>query len=230
MKGIKLTTPDNTTYGNTKWGHNVKHSISIKKRSDQECSSGVLHYYEDIHLALLINPAHANYDPMNIWACEIPKRVGTDGLKAWAWEITTVHRKKVPAWYRDKKMRQRVQIRFALLCALAVNKNNKTYMPKIKKAVNSILRTLAKGRSPTVRQCEAEAWAAEAAARAAARAARAAEAAEARAEAAAEARAEAAARAAARAAAWAAESAAADNILDDCEKWIQERIKTLEKI
>jgi len=203
----KITTTDNTTRNNTKWGVNTTHSIPPTK-NPKLCSDQVLHAYSNLNLAIFLNPIHGNYQPFNIW-----KAKGTIVVEDWGkvgcFELTTLEQLPIPEWYSNKDTRWGVWLQFGILCAEEVLSIWQAEYPeddRPAKAIQAAKNYLTNPSKENARAAaRAAAWAVDAAARAVA--ARAAEAAARAAEAVAEAVAE-AARAAARAA-WAAEAARA---------------------
>jgi hypothetical protein len=126
--------------------------------------------------------------------------VADSPLKVGSHRLRVVREIPLPDWYTDEKVRLRVQVRFALLCWKALNREDKW---GVEAACEGVLTALRGGNAAELKTAAAAAWAAWAAGTAAWAAARAAEAAEAWAAWAARAAAEAAAEAA-WAAAWAA--------------------------
>jgi hypothetical protein len=117
MSGFKLTDQNGQTRGATQWGAGITHSIPVDKRKNEHCSDGVLHFYESLDLGLLMNPCHGNYFDPQIWTCETPERIGTDGLKSWCYELQTLERVDIPSWYQNQTLRLQVIVSFARLCA-----------------------------------------------------------------------------------------------------------------
>ena len=204
-KLYKLTDVDRYTRNNTKWGKNVTHTTD---GSGELCGPGWLHAYTDPLLAVLLNPIHCNYSRFRLWEAEGEIGKNDKGLKVGTRSLTTIREIPIP------KITTKQKIRFAILCAMAVYKDetwtdwaNNWLSGKDRSAATAVVAAEA---AETAAVAEAAAAVAARAAYGAEAAAVVAAGAAARAARAAEAAAAVAARAAARAAYGAAEAAAAE--------------------
>ena len=179
----KLTNSKFQTKNNTQWGDNVEHTAP---GGGPLCTATWLHAYTDPYIAVIMAPAHVNYDELVLWEAE--GEVGLDeGLKVGCTRLKTI--KSVPL----PKVTLEQRILFAIACARQVTTDEK-WLAWADKWVSGEDRTRESAEAAWEAEAEA-AWEAEA------------EAAWAAAAASAEAAAWAAAEAA-EAAAWAAEEAA----------------------
>ena len=168
MKLYKLTDQDGQTQGNTQWGEGVTHSLTTCP-NPKLCSGDVLHAYTNINLALLLNPVHANISSPLLWECEGDITV-QDWGKVGCFELTTTHRLPLPGWYMS--VRNRVVVRFSILCARAVLHYYEEWAPTDKRVREAIEAAEEYLNNPSARAAYAAAAdAARAAARAAAAAA-----------------------------------------------------------
>ena len=114
----KLTTQDFKTregYPNeTLWGRGVSHTA--KGHGTELCSDGYIHAYLSPLLAVLMNPIHAGIQNPVVWEAEGSVSV-SDGLKVGCKTLTTVRQIPLPSVTTEQR------VRFAILCALAVNKD-----------------------------------------------------------------------------------------------------------
>jgi hypothetical protein len=101
MVAIKLTNAKAQTHGGMQWGEGVTHTVS--RWTGELCFAGVLHCYvgateqEALALALMMNPAHANFLSPRAWLCEVCGRSVNDGTKS-GWEtVRTVREIPVPS-------------------------------------------------------------------------------------------------------------------------------------
>jgi hypothetical protein len=182
MYCIKLTDENGKTRAGEdselQWGPGVRHEASGPLAI---CSNG-LHYYQDsiserraIALALLRNPADANFANPHAWRCVPAGEVVVDTLKCCSRGLTTVEGVSLPVVTTE----QRVEV--AIRCALAVCEDG-AWRAWAENWLNGTDRTAAAARAAWAAAraaAEAAAWAAEwaaewAAAAAAAAAARAA--------------------------------------------------------
>ena len=107
----KLTDENDKTHGGMQWGKNVTHEADGK--SESLCNNHWLHAYSDPWLAIVMNPAHANFQHPHLWECD--GDVGLDtGDKIGCTKLTTIKRIRKP---RPTKTQMR---KFAILCALEV--------------------------------------------------------------------------------------------------------------
>ena len=119
MKLYKLTDAAGWTHGELLWGKGVKHEIRFRVAYPQLCTGDVIHAYAGPELGLLMNPVHASYDPFRLWEAEgVPVVAHPDKLGVFA--LTTTRELEIPAWYEDKRLRPRVEARFAIAAARAV--------------------------------------------------------------------------------------------------------------
>ena len=149
MKLYKLTDRNNRTRNNTQWGKNV--TYITRGDSESLCNGSWIHAYRDPYLALLMNPAHANFKHPHLWEAD-----GTIGLE----KADKVGCTSLRTICRIKKPRITVSMcrKFGLLCAIEV------YPQWEKHDVDKTWITWARSSNETSRS----AWAAEAAAEAAA--------------------------------------------------------------
>ena len=86
---IKLTDTGDQTYNGTRWGENVTHGPTSGQ--GPLCSSGWLHFYEGLGVALFHNPNGAAFQTPHAWEARatVEKR---EGLKAGTRRLTTVRR------------------------------------------------------------------------------------------------------------------------------------------
>ena len=118
MKLFKLTRQDYTTYnGSTTWGKGITRSKPVKK-NPALCSSDVLHAYNNINLAFLLNPIHADIQNPRLWeaAGEV---VCEDFGKVGCFSLTTAKEIPAPDWVGSVKDTG-VRVMFSILCAEAV--------------------------------------------------------------------------------------------------------------
>ena len=206
---VKLTEANGTTNGGTVWGPGVKHCAQKKKSpltAADLCSPFVIHYYADRYLAVLLNPAQANFKKPQGWEFIPEGQTCTDGLKCGAEGGMTIRRTPLPRFSTLQK------VAFGIFCGQsAFGGKSKAWDKWAGDWLSGKDRSEAAARA-AAEAAWAAAWAARAAARAAVEAAWAAGAAGAAwaAGAAGAAGAAWAARAAACAAAWAARAAGAD--------------------
>jgi hypothetical protein len=113
-KLYKLTDVDRYTRNNTKWGKNVTHTTD---GSGELCGPGWLHAYTDPLLAVLLNPIHCGYSRFRLWEAEGEIGKNDKGLKVGTRSLTTIREIPIP------KITTKQKIRFAILCAMAVYKD-----------------------------------------------------------------------------------------------------------
>ena len=117
MRLYKLTNADGCTKDNTQWEVGITHSA--KGSQDQDlCSDGFIHAYESPLLAVLLNPIHADFDPLRLWEAEgeIIKRDGQ--LKVGCKSLTTIREIPIPAISTEQR------VRFAILVSKTVYLEN----------------------------------------------------------------------------------------------------------
>ena len=112
MKLFKLTDKDNETHGGTLWGAGVSHRLHLVT-GPRLCSGDVIHAYDDLNLALLLNPIHGAFEPFHIWEAE-GEVVVRDWGKVGCFELTTVKQISPPDWWYDQS--SEVIKRFAQFC------------------------------------------------------------------------------------------------------------------
>jgi hypothetical protein len=113
MKLYKLTDSNDQTKNSTQWGEGASHSGTGK---GEMCSEGWIHAYRDPVLAVLMNPAHADFRNPHLWEAE--GRVSKDdGLKVGCKTLTTTRRIDLPVVTVEQR------IRFGILCAKKVCNN-----------------------------------------------------------------------------------------------------------
>lgn len=139
MKLYKLLRQDDTSGSDPilRWGENVTHTLP-QINNPQLCTKDVIHAYQSPHLALLLNPIHANYKNPIIWEGEGDIAVDNWG-KVGCFRFTT--KTKI-----DLKISPEIQLRFAILCANKVlplfeNKYPKDNRPRI--AIETVKKVLA---------------------------------------------------------------------------------------
>jgi len=117
MKLYKLTNENGQTHGGCQWGEGITHSRDELLEGDGPLCSGYwYHAYVDPVLAVLMNPAHANFDNPRLWEaegepdCIEPDKVGTKSL-------TTIREVDLP----DVTVEQRVK--FGILASMKVFQN-----------------------------------------------------------------------------------------------------------
>src|SRR5271170_5875282 len=93
MKLYKLTSSEDTTHNNTKWGENVTHEAT--GTSVGLCSDGWIHAYVDPHLAVIMNPIHARFIEPHLWEAEGEVSID-DGTKVGCKKLTKTKRIEVP--------------------------------------------------------------------------------------------------------------------------------------
>ena len=112
MDLIKLTDEKGQTYGNTQWGKNVTHEVEW---SGNFCSRGCIHVYQDLHVALLLNPIHANFSNPRAWKAKGKVLASDRGLKFGTAKLTTISE-----IFPVPKISLKQYITFGILCAKQV--------------------------------------------------------------------------------------------------------------
>jgi hypothetical protein len=121
MKLYKLTDRNNKTQADeiaeTVWGPNVTHTASGS--GTELCTDGVIHAYLHPRLAVILNPAHADFSWPKLWEAEgeIVAREGQ--LKVGCKSLTTIKEIPLPEITDEQK------IKFAIYCALEVYQEEK---------------------------------------------------------------------------------------------------------
>ena len=168
-KLYKLTDVDGYTRNNTKWGKNVTHTTD---GSGELCGPGWLHAYTDPLLAVLLNPIHCGYSSFRLWEAEGEIGKNDKGLKVGTRSLTTIREIPIP------KITTKQKIRFAILCAMAVYKDqtwtdwaNNWLSGKDRSAATAAVAARAAEAATAAARAATAAYGAEAAAEVAARAA-----------------------------------------------------------
>ena len=121
-KLYKLTDKDGYTRkgqkGETWWSEGFT-VVKPKVNKPQLCSFAVVHAYRNLNLALLLNPIHASLSPLELWEAD-GNVVASDWGKVGCSSLTTIKKLNLPEWYTNEESRKKVQIKFAVLCAIAV--------------------------------------------------------------------------------------------------------------
>jgi len=118
---FKLTDQDGYTRrgdsGETLWYEGLELSKQ-PCNSPEMCSPDVYHVYEDVNLAFLLNPIHANFDEPRLWLLE-GEIVVRDFGKAGCFDVRVINEFEIPDWV-GSDIDQQVRVLFAVLCAEAV--------------------------------------------------------------------------------------------------------------
>ena len=111
----KLTDKDNRTFNRTLWGENVTHTAP---GTGELCSRNWLHAYADPLLAVLLNPAHGNFDAdsMKLWVGSAEVRL-RKADKLGCTKLTTLYTLAIPVITTVQKQA------FAIFAAKAVYKD-----------------------------------------------------------------------------------------------------------
>jgi len=168
----KLTDGNATTFGGMRWSPGTTNSLEHRPSSPSLCSGDVLHAYRDDTLALLLNANGAKFQPPRLWRAE-GKIVCYDYGKVGCFELKIIEEMELPGWYTDERMRRRVMVAFAVLCAesvLDIFQKRRPRDERPRKAIEAARAYLA-GKPAAASAAYAAADAARAAAYAAARAA-----------------------------------------------------------
>ena len=150
----------------TLWGEGVTHTAPGE---GDLCGPGWIHFYLSPELAVLLNPADANFlDPV-LWEIEAEIGISKGQLKAGAKQVTTLRRVSLPQCSTEQR------VKFAILCALKVY-HEKNFMAwaecwlsgddRSASAVNAVVRT-AEAVAWWAEQEKAKKWAVQSAWRAA---------------------------------------------------------------
>jgi hypothetical protein len=119
----KLTTQDGRTRAGetneTVWGVGVTHRGTGEGNL---CGPGYIHAYENALLAVFLNPCHANIADPILWEGEGEIALRDHGLKVGCVEFTTLRQIPLPAVTTEQR------VRFAILCARAVNQKNPKFL------------------------------------------------------------------------------------------------------
>ena len=109
---FKLTDENGRTRNEVQWGPGVSHRAEGEE--SRLCSAGCIHFYRDPLIAILMNPAHADFARPRMWECEVQGEIIHEPLKSGARQVKTV--REIPVM--EVTMEQAV--RFGVLCALVV--------------------------------------------------------------------------------------------------------------
>jgi hypothetical protein len=112
MKLIKLTDANAQTYGGLQWGEGVTHTVEW---SGEFCAPGCIRVYKDLTVALLLNPIHADFNPVRAWEAEGEILADDHGLKVGVKSLTII--REIPISHISTTHR----VAFGILCALAVS-------------------------------------------------------------------------------------------------------------
>ena len=115
MKAYKLTDEHGQTKDNTQWGPNVSHTATGDGK--YLCSNGWIHFYTHPLLAVLMNPAHANFSKPRLWEAESSGEELHEQLKSGSKTLTTVRELPLP------EVSDTQRIAFGILCAKEVCKH-----------------------------------------------------------------------------------------------------------
>ena len=102
------------------WGEGVTHRIELKEGQKLKlCTDTCLHFYEDKHVAILLNRLHSNFSAhkMLLWEAEIPDEIewiSDNKSKAGCTQLTTIRQIEKPVFTKNQK------VYFAILCAKEV--------------------------------------------------------------------------------------------------------------
>ena len=113
----KLTDQDGYTRrgktGETLWKEGKR--VEAIGTGNKLCSNDVIHYYDSVELAVMLNPIHACIDNPILWGIEIEDCIAHDGLKGGCKAATAIRRVgKFP------EVPTSARVRFGILCALEV--------------------------------------------------------------------------------------------------------------
>lgn len=115
----KLTTNKSTTRpgssNETQWGPNITHTAP---GGGGMCTANWIHAYSHPFLAVLLNAAHANYHPFQLWKCRAIVGIRRAD-KLGCTELTTLHQISIPNFTVKQK------IAFAIYVSLRVYKDEK---------------------------------------------------------------------------------------------------------
>ena len=109
----KLTDHNGRTHNNTQWGPGIRHEATGKGTG--LCSGGWIHCYTDKYVAVLRNPADANFDRPQCWLFEPEGESLIGSLKCGFKVGTTVKRVPLPRFTTNQK------VAAAIFCAKAAS-------------------------------------------------------------------------------------------------------------
>ena len=112
MIRYKLTDQDCRTHGGFQWEPDVwREATGV---GNQQCTDGVLHYYDSPRIAVLLNPGHARIAGPVLWELETDKELGHDGVKGWCKRARITLRLPLPELTTEQR------IIFAIRAAMLV--------------------------------------------------------------------------------------------------------------
>ena len=117
MKAYKLTDENNQTRDHTQWGPGISHTANGNGKG--LCSDGWIHFYTNPLIAILMNPAHANFLTTRLWECETSGAELHVPLKSGCKTLKTV--KEIPL----PKITEAQKIAFGILSAKEIYHNEK---------------------------------------------------------------------------------------------------------
>src|SRR4029077_20319207 len=112
----KLTDKDIRTHNGCSW--NIGEERVASGEGTTLCTDGVIHFYDDPLLAVLLNPVHARFEEPRLFECEVKDIVVHDGLKGGCKSMTLLREIALPILTTNQR------ITFAILCALEVYKES----------------------------------------------------------------------------------------------------------
>src|SRR5208283_5368726 len=116
MIKYKLTDPEGYTrrgkVGETKWEPGK--TLMATGEGNALCTDGVIHFYDDPVLALMVNPVHADIANPQVWGIDVDEIVARDGLKGGCKEARAI---RIVATPRITEIQRQA---FGILCALEV--------------------------------------------------------------------------------------------------------------
>ena len=113
---VKLMNADGTTHNGVTWGDGVTHHAENQDAPMKLCTNTVIHFYEDEYLAVLMNPAHGDFDPCLARRFEPDGEIISDGTKSGCRSGTSYELVELP------EIEPNAKIRFGILCARQVYK------------------------------------------------------------------------------------------------------------
>ena len=97
------------------WAAGVTHEIAADDYRGVLGRKGIIHAYESPHVAVFMNPIHAEYDPARLWLCETDTEVvRNDQLLCGVRRLTCVEELPPP------EIKTTARIRAAILCVWEV--------------------------------------------------------------------------------------------------------------
>lgn len=92
--GFKLTTQNLQGWEGFQYCINKK--VYAKGEIKIPLTDGVIHYYADPLLSILVNCGHGNINNPRLWKCEIINPLGCDGLQRWSRGIKILKEEPLP--------------------------------------------------------------------------------------------------------------------------------------